>query len=318
MNVAVLNLKELIKLSIRLIALIIGLIVFCFLMSRKVVINDDIFKLSLERCLKTELPYGTIKVKKEDYNIDSKKIIGMTTKILNSSVETAKIEEFTEKKEETKIVQNEITIPTISNIAETEVVQEKNLPESYTNSYGEVKIKNQSNLDLTDEMLIPDVNLENKKELLIFHTHTCESYTSTEEYPYTMTGNYRTTDKNFNMVRVGDELTKHLTEKGFSVVHDTTMHDYPSYTGSYDRSYDTVQNLLYDKNIELVFDLHRDAVGDGLSYGPTVSVNGEKVSQLMFVIGTNGSGLDHPNWVQNLKIAIKIQEKANEMYPRTI
>ena len=35
----------------------------------------------------------------------------------------------------------------------------------------------------------------------------------------------------------------------------------------------------------------------------------------MFVIGTDGGGSEHPNWVQNLKIAIKIQEKANEMYP---
>ena len=35
----------------------------------------------------------------------------------------------------------------------------------------------------------------------------------------------------------------------------------------------------------------------------------------MFVIGTNGGGLEHPNWVQNLKMAVKIQEKANEMYP---
>ena len=28
-----------------------------------------------------------------------------------------------------------------------------------------------------------------------------------------------------------------------------------------------------------------------------------------------GGGLEHPNWRQNLKLAIKIQEKANEMYP---
>ena len=35
----------------------------------------------------------------------------------------------------------------------------------------------------------------------------------------------------------------------------------------------------------------------------------------MFVIGTDGGGLEHPNWLNNLKLAIKIQEKANEMYP---
>ena len=35
----------------------------------------------------------------------------------------------------------------------------------------------------------------------------------------------------------------------------------------------------------------------------------------MFVIGTNAGGLWHPNWNQNLKFAVKVQEKAEEMYP---
>ena len=122
----------------------------------------------------------------------------------------------------------------------------------------------------------------------------------------------------FGKNEVGDELEKYLTDKGFSVIHNKTMHDYPSYTGSYDRSLVTVQNLLYEKNTDIVIDLHRDAVGDGTTYGPKVKIDGEEVAQLMFVIGTNGSGLDHPNWNDNLKIAIKIQAKANQMYPRII
>ena len=35
----------------------------------------------------------------------------------------------------------------------------------------------------------------------------------------------------------------------------------------------------------------------------------------MFVIGSNGSGLEHPNWQSNFNFAVKVQEKANEMYP---
>ena len=31
--------------------------------------------------------------------------------------------------------------------------------------------------------------------------------------------------------------------------------------------------------------------------------------------GTNAGGLWHPNWNQNLKFAIKVQEKAEELYP---
>ena len=65
----------------------------------------------------------------------------------------------------------------------------------------------------------------------------------------------------------------------------------------------------------LVIDLHRDALGNNSNYAPSVKIGDEVVAQLMFVIGTNGGGLEHTNWERNLKTAIKIQEKANEMYP---
>lgn len=216
--------------------------------------------------------------------------------------------------EEQVIPENTIVI---SKEATTESVSERNLAENYNMTYGNVKIRNQSDCEITEDICNPtDLNLSNTKTVLIYHTHTCESYTPSEKYNYTMTGNYRTTDNNYNMVKVGDELTKYLEQKGFTVIHNTTCHDYPAYSGSYDRSYTTVQGILNENsNIGLVIDLHRDAVGDGSSYGPTVKVNGESVAQLMFVIGTNGGGLEHPNWTQNLKTAVKIQETANTIYP---
>lgn len=134
-------------------------------------------------------------------------------------------------------------------------------------------------------------------------------------YEYEATGNYRTTDLNYSVARVGTELTNYLKEKGFNVTHNTTYHDYPAYSGSYARSLNTLEGLLEGKNTQLVFDLHRDAVGSSNEYTPTIKINDNYVAQIMFVIGTNGGGLEHPNWVQNLKMAVKIQEKANEMYP---
>ncbi len=134
-------------------------------------------------------------------------------------------------------------------------------------------------------------------------------------YEYEATGNYRTSDLNYSVARVGTELTNYLKEKGFNVTHNTTYHDYPAYSGSYARSLNTLEGLLEGKNTQLVFDLHRDAVGSSNEYAPTIKINDNYVAQIMFVIGTNGGGLEHPNWVQNLKIAVKIQEKANEMYP---
>lgn len=134
-------------------------------------------------------------------------------------------------------------------------------------------------------------------------------------YEYEMTGNYRTTDLNYSVARVGTELTNYLNNKGFNVEHNITYHDYPAYSGSYARSLETVQSLLVGKDTQIVIDLHRDAVGSSNSYAPTVKINGNYAAQMMFVIGTNGGGLEHPDWDKNLKMAVKIQQKANEMYP---
>ena len=107
-----------------------------------------------------------------------------------------------------------------------------------------------------------------------------------------------------------------LSKKGFNVTHLKDTHDYPAYNGSYTRSYNTVSSALNShSSTQLVIDLHRDAVGSKSDYAPSVMIGDEKVAQLMFVIGTNGGGMSHDNWNTNLKFAIKIQQKANEMYP---
>lgn len=196
---------------------------------------------------------------------------------------------------------------------ETQVI-ENNVPNNFTNSYNGVYIKNGTDYNLTDEILNPDIEVNNQN-IIIFHTHTCESYTPTENYNYEQTGTYRTTDLNYSVARVGTELTNQLLSYNYNVIHDTTYHDHPAYSGSYDRSLNTVKNLLNsNQNTDVIFDIHRDAIGD-YTYAPTVKIGEEYAAQLMFVIGTDGGGLEHPNWKQNLKFAIKIQEKANELYP---
>ena len=188
--------------------------------------------------------------------------------------------------------------------------------DTYTNEYNGVKVKNLTDIKLTESILKPDFSIQNKKNIIIFHTHTCESYTQTDKNQYNPSGNFRTTDLNYSVARVGEELKSELEKYNFKVVHDDTKHDYPAYTGSYSRSLETVKKLLDNQNnIEIVFDVHRDAVGNKSSYAPTVEIDGEKVAQIMFVIGTNDGGGNHPNWKNNLKFAVAIQEKANEMYP---
>ena len=230
------------------------------------------------------------------------------------NIENASIEAAGENSE-----QNEETTNNNEEIAEAETgltteVKETNVPEKYTTEYNGVKIRNETdNIKLTEEMLEPNVNV-NMKNILIYHTHSSESYTPTEENQYKASGNFRTADKNHSVIRVGTELTKYMGHYGYNVIHDTTIYD-SSYSQSYDRSLKGVAKLLEENaDTDILFDIHRDAIGDS-SYAPTVKIGEEEAAQLMFVIGSNGGGSQHDDWNENLKLAIKIQEKANELYP---
>ena len=236
---------------------------------------------------------------------------------MNGNLAEQKVEQSQPVEEPVEENQNaQVAINTeIPNNATTQVIEENNIKTSYTNEYNGVQIKNSSKYNLTEEMLTPNVELANTKNVVIFHTHTCESYTPTEVFHYQMTGNYRTTDINYSVARVGSELDNFLKGYGFNVIHDVTLNDYPAYTGSYNRSLKVVKSILNQNPSDIVIDLHRDAVGSNSNYAPTVKIGEEYVAQLMFVIGTDGGGLEHPNWQQNLKLAITIQQKANEMYP---
>ena len=230
------------------------------------------------------------------------------------NIENIKNTEDTQKESNNKKEQEQQNIEIAKTDVKTEVITKNPLKEVYHSQYGNVKIKNETKYELTEEILNPNIVFENKN-ILIFHTHTCESYTSSEKYPYTQTGNYRTTDLNFSVARVGEELKTQLTEYGHNSNHDKTYHDYPAYNGSYTNSLRTVTKVLNTNPADIVFDIHRDAIGADGRYAPTVKIDGEEAAQIMFVIGTNAGGLEHPNWQQNLKFAIKVQEKAEELYP---
>lgn len=270
-------------------------------------IREKLLKMSLEDTI------PKLKTSTKINNIDEnyiEKILGMELSV-TKNIKAKKIE----SNNNTNNIENNQTIEEAKVGLETEV-QESSVKTKYTNTYGSVLIKNESNKELTEEVLKPNIVLNNLKDILIFHTHTCESYTQSENYKYEESGNYRTIDLNYSVSRVGDELQKHLNNYGYNVNHNKSYHDYPAYTGSYGRSLITVQNELNMKSgTEMIFDLHRDAIGSDSNYAPTVKIGEEYVAQIMFVIGTDGGGLNHPNWQQNLKFAIKIQEKANELYP---
>lgn len=316
-NLTVINLKNLIKILIKII--IVTLIVTMIFELLKIIRSINFISKVKEKI--SQIDVKLIQSSTSIFEIQTIETFNNDDIILSSEFESFQNESSVESNEKIASIEKNIKVEKIEKEIDlrnviTKVVNEKNKNDTFNLNYGSVKIKNESSYVLSEDMLKPDVNFTNKNDILIFHTHTCESYTPTSQNSYVATGNYRTTDLNYSVAKVGNELSNCLKSKGYSINHNTTYHDYPAYNGSYTRSLSTIKNMKAQRNsAQLVIDLHRDALGDGSSYGPTVMIGEEQVAQLMFVIGTNGGGLSHNNWNTNLKFAILIQQKANEMYP---
>lgn len=339
-NVTVLKMKDIMKFFIAII-LLLGIIYLGKFFYRKTKEGNLIEKAksgieilsqnNMIQCLDKTIP--TISTINKEYNEiaseDDEEIEGdFLQEVLKTQISSINgMEKIEEKAQKQANAQNSVQEETATTNTQEEKIQlaETGLPtqvitnnpisENYNVEYGKVKIKNQTDYQLTQEMLTPNITIENKN-IVLFHTHSCESYTSSEKYSYTPTGTFRTTDLNFTVTRVGTELENYLKEYKYNVIHNTDYHDYPAYNGSYTRSLATVEKILETNPSDIIIDVHRDAIGSRSDYAPTVKIGDtDEAAQIMFVIGTNAGGLEHPNWNQNLKFAIKIQEKAEEMYP---
>lgn len=154
-------------------------------------------------------------------------------------------------------------------------------------------------------------------QVLIFHTHSSEAYTPDGRDQYEESDPFRTEDKTCNVIRVGDRLTEKLEEYGLNVIHDREIYDYPSYTGSYSRSGAAVEQYLKDyPDIKIVIDLHRDALGsEDVIYKTQAELSGKSSAQVMLLAGTGENGLWHPNWRENLKLALYMQNAMDARYP---
>ena len=169
----------------------------------------------------------------EDISLNSEKEVQDETiekvNIDNTEIEVTNVQEITD----TDIP---INLP-------TKIIDLNNKKDTYTDTYRSVKIKNESKYQLTEEILTPNYELQNKKDIIIYHTHTCESYTPTEKDNYVASGNFRTTDLNYSVAGVGKELEKYLINT-FNIKHNTAYHDYPAYSGSYTRSLSTIKSMV--------------------------------------------------------------------------
>lgn len=152
--------------------------------------------------------------------------------------------------------------------------------------------------------------------VLIYHTHATESYEKTEDYEEIVP--YRTENENYSVIAVGEQVAQVLESQGIRVLHDKTLHDLESYNASYDRSRVTLEQYLEEyPSIRLALDIHRDAAEDknGNQVSRTVTVDGQESAKLMLVVGTDASGLNHPNWQENISLAVKLQAELESAAP---
>ncbi len=195
MNIAVINIKDIVKYGIK-IGVVICLIYICIQIINvqnigsqeqlKKGLEDEVQKISNNsfiECLDTSMSLFSYKKSNENKIkiLSNQDILAMGTGIFDKSI-------F----ENTDLVinENELTIDDAEELANqveeipkdatTESVEENNITPKYTSSYGSVKINNQSKYEITKEILTPDAEITNKKDVLIYHTHTCESYTASE------------------------------------------------------------------------------------------------------------------------------------------
>lgn len=183
-------------------------------------------------------------------------------------------------------------------------------------------IKNNMGIDMDfDSLLEEKLPFEMKKtdspQVLIYHTHTSESYMD-EDVDYYYESYYsRTQNTDYNVTSVGEILAETLTEKGITTLHDSTVHD-STYSGSYDRSMQTIQSIMeHNEDIKVVIDIHRDAIGsDTYKVKPVFEYDGRQGAQIMLMSGCDIDGeMGFDTWEENLNFALKIQNQAEKMYP---
>lgn len=193
-------------------------------------------------------------------------------------------------------------------------------PSGYT-VCGRVYISNSTDYTLNPQELTETFAAEMSGEgpqILILHSHGSEGYTPPAGEEVVWSGNLRTTDSRYNVVGVGDAMAEVFSAAGISVIHDRTLYDYPSYNDAYDRSLAAIQSYLAQyPSIRFVLDVHRDAIedADGNQYKVVSTVEEGTSAQLTLVVGSDGGGLSHPNWKENLKLAVALQDNILQQYP---
>lgn len=183
-----------------------------------------------------------------------------------------------------------------ADIAEYDKLQEEKNEQIEVKKASAVVVKNKKKNKKVDN---------SKPEVIIYHTHSSESY-----QPYT-DNNFHRQGEAGTVREVGKVLAEELNSLGIAVVHDKTIHDSPSYNQSYEKSLQTISSLMKKyPTAKIVIDLHRDAAAYTGNVGETIKIKGETVAKYKLVIGQSNS-----NYRELMNFAGKINAAADKLYP---
>lgn len=174
--------------------------------------------------------------------------------------------------------------------------------------------------EISDERITPQTLLEKDisisegnggPQILIYHTHSQETFADS------IPG-----DENTSIIGAGAYLAGLLQDTyGYEVLHHTGEYDVETRDYAYSNALPNIESIIKEyPSIEVVIDLHRDAVAEGTKL--VSQQNGKTAAQVMFFNGLSHtikqgdiSYLENPYIDDNLAFSFQMQALCNEYYP---
>jgi len=191
-----------------------------------------------------------------------------------------------------------INIKEPNQILNTSLVFENDSDILYEKQYEEL-------LEATDYVSDPNpIEIDNPK-IYIYNSHQLETYSNKNLDIYGITP---------NVMMASYLLKEKLNKIGIpTVVEDSNIVEFMKindwdHADSYKASrFYLLEALNNYPNLELIIDLHRDALSHENS---TININGKDCAKVLFVVG-----LEHDNYEANLELTNKINDIIKEKYP---
>jgi stage II sporulation protein P len=177
----------------------------------------------------------------------------------------------------------------------------------------EATLKNVGDLKKTEQKggdVAPPLSTGNKKTVLLYFTHTRESY-----LPYLegVTNPDSAMHSKINVTKVGDMVKQDLEDLGIGTSIDKTdviqnlNNKGLNYWAAYQESRPLIQAAMTsNKDLLYLVDIHRDSQRRDVTTG---TINGKSYAKLAFVVGE-----EHPNYEQNLKVATELHRRLESKY----